>query len=44
MKILISFEELDHFNAQDDRTWQQRYWVNDTFWNPSLGGPIFRMF
>jgi len=36
-------QEVDHFNAQDDRTWQQRYFVNDTFWNPSLGGPIFLM-
>jgi len=24
-------QELDHFNAQDQRMWKQRYFVNDTF-------------
>lgn len=32
-------QELDHFNAQDQRTWKQRYFVNDSFYQP--GGPIF---
>ncbi|KAJ1499901.1 hypothetical protein HMI54_011276 [Coelomomyces lativittatus] len=32
---------IDHYNKADTRTWKQRYFVNDTFWNPSLGGPIF---
>jgi len=32
---------LDHFNDQDQRTWQQRFFVNDTFWNKHLQGPIF---
>jgi len=36
-------QELDHFNAQNVNTWQQRYFVNDEFWNPDLGGPIFLM-
>jgi hypothetical protein len=36
-------QRLDHFNHQDSRTWQQRYFANDTFWNPSneFNGPIF---
>jgi len=34
-------QRLDHFNGQDQRTWQQRYFVNDTYWK--AGGPIFIM-
>lgn len=30
---------LDHFNAQDTRTWKMRYMANDQFYQP--GGPIF---
>jgi hypothetical protein len=30
---------VDHFNPQDGRTWQQKYYVNATNWVP--GGPIF---
>jgi hypothetical protein len=30
---------LDHFNPQDSRTWQQKFYINDTFFVP--GGPIF---
>lgn len=30
---------VDHFNASDDRTYQNRYWVNDTYYQP--GGPVF---
>lgn len=29
----------DHFNASDSRTFQNRYWVNSTFYEP--GGPVF---
>jgi len=32
-------QRLDHFNAQDRRTWKQRYFVNSTFWDGT--GPIF---
>jgi pimeloyl-ACP methyl ester carboxylesterase len=32
-------QTLDHFNPQDGRTWQQKFYVNSTFWVP--GGPIF---
>jgi len=34
-------QRLDHFNGQETRTWQQRYFINDTFWNPATPGPIF---
>jgi len=30
---------IDHFNSSDTRTYNNRYWVNDTFYQP--GGPIF---
>ena len=26
-------QKLDHFDEEEARTWQQRYWVNDTFWD-----------
>jgi len=32
-------QELDHLDHQSNATWQQRYYVNDTFYVP--GGPIF---
>lgn len=33
-------QHLDHFNvANFNRTWQQRYWVNASFYKP--GGPVF---
>ncbi|XP_059142067.1 putative serine protease K12H4.7 [Physella acuta] len=32
-------QKLDHFNGADQRVWQQRYFVNDTYYKP--GGPIF---
>ncbi|XP_067948352.1 putative serine protease K12H4.7 [Watersipora subatra] len=32
-------QQLDHFNPQETRTWQQRYFTNGTFYKP--GGPIF---
>ena len=35
-----TFDNLvDHFNAQDDRTYKQRYWVNDDFYTGE--GPVF---
>jgi len=32
-------QELDHFSPQDQGTWKQRYFINETFWTP--GGPFF---
>jgi hypothetical protein len=34
-------QNLDHFNFAERRTWQQRYFLNQSFFNPDLGGPIF---
>ncbi|KAK7788861.1 hypothetical protein R5R35_007892 [Gryllus longicercus] len=34
-------QTLDHFDHLDVRTWSQRYFVNDTFWE--RGGPVFLM-
>jgi esterase/lipase superfamily enzyme len=35
-------QRLDHYNHQDDRTWTQRYWIEDSFWSgAAAGGPIF---
>ncbi|XP_062903367.1 thymus-specific serine protease [Mobula hypostoma] len=34
-------QRLDHFNATDLRVWNQRYYINDTFYQP--GGPVFLM-
>lgn len=33
-------QRLDHFDPQDSRTWLQRYFVNDSFWDPT-NGPVF---
>lgn len=33
-------QRLDHFDPQDSREWLQRYFVNDTFWDPK-NGPVF---
>lgn len=30
---------VDHFNAEDNRTYLNRFWTNDTFYRP--GGPVF---
>ena len=36
------FEQtLDHFHPTDDRSWKQRYFINDTFYEE--GGPVFLM-
>lgn len=32
-------QQLDHFNPADNRTWQQRYFMNDQYWKQ--GGPVF---
>eukprot|EP01104_Vermistella_antarctica_P010703 TRINITY_DN2873_c0_g1_i2.p1 TRINITY_DN2873_c0_g1~~TRINITY_DN2873_c0_g1_i2.p1 ORF type:complete len:559 (-),score=145.48 TRINITY_DN2873_c0_g1_i2:138-1646(-) len=34
-------QTLDHFNDVNVTTWQQRYWINDEYWNPNLPGPIY---
>ena len=34
-------QKLDHFSS-DSRTWSQRYFINDTFWDHS-NGPVFLM-
>ena len=34
-------QTLDHFSS-DSRTWQQRYFVNDSLWDPAAG-PVFLM-
>ena len=42
MPPALWFEQtLDHFHPTDSRVWQQRYFVNDSFYEP--GGPIFLM-
>lgn len=30
---------IDHFNPSDHRTYKNRYWVNDSYYEP--GGPVF---
>ena len=30
---------IDHFNDSDDRTYNNRYWLNSTYYRP--GGPVF---
>eukprot|EP01094_Clydonella_sp_ATCC50884_P029667 TRINITY_DN9366_c0_g1_i2.p1 TRINITY_DN9366_c0_g1~~TRINITY_DN9366_c0_g1_i2.p1 ORF type:complete len:490 (-),score=109.07 TRINITY_DN9366_c0_g1_i2:90-1517(-) len=34
-------QNLDHFSPSDSRTWKQRYVVNDTYWTPGKGQPVF---
>lgn len=37
-----TFDQLiDHMNYQDNRTYKQRYWVNDKYWNKDNNGPVF---
>jgi hypothetical protein len=33
-------QRLDHFDPQNTKTWTQRYFVNDTFFDPATG-PVF---
>lgn len=35
------FQDLDHFHPTDNATWQQRYFVNGSFFTGS--GPVFLM-
>lgn len=32
---------VDHYDYQDIRTWQQRYFINDEYYNSSKPGPVF---
>lgn len=32
---------LDNFDATNHKMWQQRYFVNDTFWTDKENGPVF---
>ncbi|KAF2879874.1 hypothetical protein ILUMI_26304 [Ignelater luminosus] len=36
-------QKLDHFNPTDGRTWLQRFYKNEQYYDPSTGGPIFLM-
>jgi len=36
-------QRLDHFKSSDLRTWNQRYFVNETFFNRKRNGPVFLM-
>lgn len=31
----------DHFDPSNKNSWQQAYYVNDTFWQQGSGAPIF---
>jgi hypothetical protein len=31
----------DHFDPANPHTWQQAYYVNDTFWKPGIDAPVF---
>ncbi|RNA18807.1 dipeptidyl peptidase 2-like [Brachionus plicatilis] len=39
-KTLYTDQYLDHFNKRDDRTYKQRFLVNDEWFNPN-DGPVF---
>ena len=34
-------QDQDHFDNTNNRTWQQAYYVNDTYWVPGSDAPIF---
>ena len=36
-------QQLDHFDFQNDQTWQQRYFVNESHWTDKVNGPVFLM-
>ena len=36
-------QQLDHFDSQNDMTWQQRYFVNESHWTNRANGPVFLM-
>lgn len=39
-KIGYFTQKLDHFNYQDWRTYDQRYFINDKYWDKE-NGPVF---
>eukprot|EP00050_Salpingoeca_kvevrii_P011084 m.12573 g.12573 ORF g.12573 m.12573 type:complete len:498 (-) comp3244_c0_seq2:128-1621(-) len=34
-------QDQDHFDGTNTNTWQQAYYVNDTFWSPGSDAPVF---
>eukprot|EP00794_Sanderia_malayensis_P011360 gene11360-12544_t len=36
-------QRLNHFDHQDSRTWKQRYFVNESFFDRANNGPVFLM-
>ena len=34
---------LDHYDPQNTKTWQQRYFVNESYWTDKQKGPVFLM-
>jgi hypothetical protein len=34
-------QDQDHFDNTNENTWQQAYYVNDTFWVPGSDAPVF---
>lgn len=34
-------QDVDHFDGSNGDTWQQAYYVNDTFWQPGSDAPVF---
>jgi len=34
-------QRVDHFDGSNTDTWQQAYYVNDTFWAPGSSAPVF---
>ena len=34
-------QNLDHFSFANDKTFQQKYLLNDQFWSPEDNSPIF---
>eukprot|EP01112_Ceratiomyxa_fruticulosa_P018622 TRINITY_DN5992_c0_g1_i4.p1 TRINITY_DN5992_c0_g1~~TRINITY_DN5992_c0_g1_i4.p1 ORF type:complete len:492 (+),score=105.18 TRINITY_DN5992_c0_g1_i4:1223-2698(+) len=34
-------QPVDHFNPSNTQVWQQKYYINDTFWDKANSGPIF---
>jgi len=36
-------QHLDHYDPQNSKTWQQRYFVNESYWTNKEKGPVFLM-
>ena len=36
-------QRLNHFDPLNNMTWQQRYFVNDSYWTDKAKGPVFLM-